>query len=309
MKLILILATMLSTLSGFAQKVAITIDDLPLISTDGSVENHQLVLNQLMNHGLKYEAPLIGFVNEAKMEKDSTKTSAQIALLSKWLEYGFELGNHGYQHLNYSRTDTATYFKDIIRGEKFCKALSTRYQMPYRYYRHPYLHAGNTPEKEIALEKFLTKNGYKKAPVTIDNSDWIFARAYDLAIDRGDLAMKQRIATAYVPYMMDKLRHYERKSMDLFDRKIDQVLLIHANRINGDLLGDLLAAFQKIGYRFAGLDEVLQDKAYQSNDHIAKPWGISWIDRWARNKQVATTFYKNEPPCPQFVQDYAGLSE
>ena len=262
-----------------------------------------------MAYGLEYDAPLIGFVNEAKLDKDRQKTDKQVALLTKWLQCGFELGNHGYQHLNYSRTDTARYFQDILKGERICKELSATYKIPYRYYRHPFLHAGNTPEKEVALEKFLARHNYLKAPVTIDNSDWIFARAYDLAIDRKDREMQDSVAAAYVPYMVSKLMHYERKSKDLFGRKIDQVLLIHANRINGDLLGALLAAFRKKGYKFTGLENVLKDPAYQSNDHIAKPWGISWLDRWAMNKEMPKAFYKNEPRCPQFVQDYAGLTE
>ncbi|MEL6562673.1 MAG: polysaccharide deacetylase family protein [Bacteroidota bacterium] len=304
-----VLVVLSATVAGVAQKISITIDDLPLISTDNSVENQKYVINQLISHGEKYDASLIGFVNEGKIFKNSAQTDLKINLLKQWLESGFELGNHGYAHLNFDKYDTTTYFEDILKGEKVSKQLCKEYNSPFTYFRHPYLHAGDTEEKEIALEMFLERNGYQEAPVTIDNSDWIFARGYDLAIDRKDLKMKQQIADAYVPYMISKLKYYEDRAAALFDRKIDQVLLIHANRINADLLGDLLAAIQKKGYTFDRLSEVLKDKAYQSDDHIAKPWGISWIQRWGRNVNMPSSFYRDEPACPKFLLEYTGLSE
>ncbi|MGB3468938.1 MAG: polysaccharide deacetylase family protein [Cyclobacteriaceae bacterium] len=297
------------SLISLAQKIAVTVDDLPLISTNNSAKNQTFVIEQLISHAKVYDIPMIGFVNEFKLYRKTELTELKINLLEKWLKEGFELGNHGYEHLNYDNTDTTAYFADIIKGEKVSKQLSKKYGFDYKYYRHPFLRAGNTPEKEIALENFLKRNGYLEAPVTVDNSDWIFARAYDLAIDQDDTKMKQKIAEAYIPYMMDKLIHYEGKSQMLFDRKIDQVLLIHANRINADLLGELAEAINKYGYEFASLSEVLKDPAYLSDDHIAKPWGISWIDRWSRNMDRPKDFYKGEPACPQFVQDYAGLKE
>lgn len=308
-----ILLTTLAILSisfvGFAQKIAITVDDLPLISTDNSTENQKYVIKQLIKHGKKHDAFLIGFVNESKLYKNPKQTNLKIDMLKNWLKSGFELGNHGYQHLNFDNNDTTTYFNDILEGEKLSKPLSERYGLPYKYYRHPYLHAGNTLEKELALEKFLMRNGYEEAPVTVDNSDWIFASAYDKAIDNKNLEMKNRIAKAYVPYMISKLKYYELKSIALFERKIDQVLLIHANRINADLLGDLLVAIKESGYSFDSLSNVLKDDAYKNNDHLAKPWGISWIQRWARNKGMPSSFYKSEPTCPKFIQEYTGLSE
>lgn len=298
-----------ATLGGLAQKISITVDDLPLISTDNSVKNQKYVINQLISHGKQYDAFLIGFVNEGKLFKNSAQTNLKTSLLKEWLANGFELGNHGYGHLNYDKYDTTTYFEDILKGEKVSKQLCKEYNSPFQYFRHPYLHAGDTEEKEIALERFLERNGYQEAPVTIDNSDWIFARGYDLTIDRNDLQMKQQIADAYVPYMISKLKYYEERAVSLFDRKINQVLLIHANRINADLLGDLLSAIKNEGYTFDRLSEVLKDDAYRSDDHIAKPWGISWIQRWGKNRSMPSDFYRGEPTCPKFLLEYTGLSE
>ncbi len=307
---LLILSTFIS-LTGIAQSksICITIDDLPLISTDNTNQNQQYVIDRLIAHGKQFQAPIIGFVNESKLYKEPSKTNFRISMLEKWVSNGFELGNHGYSHLNYDKVDTTTYFNDILLGEKISKKLSKKHNLPFRFYRHPFLHAGDTPEKEVALENFLERNNYREAPVTVDNSDWIFARAYDKAIDSKDEEMRIKIAEAYVPYMISKTIFYEKNAQALFNRDIPQILLIHANRINADLLDNLMEQLLQEGYSFAPLDQALKDPAYQSNDHIAKPWGISWLQRWAKNKKMSSDFYEGEPACPKFIQEYTGLTE
>ena len=47
-----------------------------------------------------------------------------------------------------------------------------------------------------------------------------------------------------------------------FEREIPQILLLHANEINGRLLGPMLELLAARGYRFVPLDEVLADPAY-----------------------------------------------
>ena len=47
------------------------------------------------------------------------------------------------------------------------------------------LRAGRSAEDKAALQAFLAGHGYRIAPVTVDNSDWIWSRAYDRAGDYG----------------------------------------------------------------------------------------------------------------------------
>jgi hypothetical protein len=75
----------------------------------------------------------------------------------------------------------------------------------------------------------LEEHNYKVAPVTIDNAEWIFARAYEKAFVEGDSSMMKKIVDAYIPYMESKFDHFEFISRELFGREIKQVLLIHAN--------------------------------------------------------------------------------
>ncbi len=307
-KLFIILLT-LSTIGYSQTELAITIDDFPMISMNRTPENQDYVMGELIKNLKQYDAPAIGFVNESKLYQDDVLLDYKVKSLEKWLKNGFELGNHGYSHLNFDNNDTTTYFADIEKGSLMTRPLCNKYNSPYRYYRHPYLHAGNTEEKEVALEKYLARNGYQEAPVTIDNGEWIFARAYDMALSGNDKELASKIGKDYVDYMIEKSEWYVEKSKELFDRPIKQTLLVHANNINADYLDDLLKAYVELNYEFIPLEEALKDEAYATNDHIAKPWGISWLHRWSRNIGVDKSFYKGEPKCPSYIEEYTGFSE
>jgi peptidoglycan/xylan/chitin deacetylase (PgdA/CDA1 family) len=176
-----------------------------------------------------------------------------------------------------------------------------------RYFRHPFLHTGRSVATRDQFVSFLAAHGYTVAPVTIDNSDWIFARAYDNARDAKDPATMKQIADAYVPYMEAKFAFYEQQSRKLFGREIKQVLLVHANTINADHFPEVVAMLQQRGYKFITLREALSDKAYASPEAYVGPAGISWLDRWALTRGVPDGFFKDEPRTPAFVLTLAGV--
>jgi len=285
--------------------IAVTIDDLPGISLD----DYEKVTDKLLTTLKKYQVPAIGFVNEGKLYKKNKLNKSRLALLEDWLTAGMELGNHTYGHPDYNRLTFEEFSADILKGEIHTKKLQVKHGQTMRYFRHPFLHAGNTPEKKEQLEQFLAAKNYEIAPVTIDNSEWIFAKAYHIALRAKDATQMKKVGETYVTYMEDKTAFFEEQCKMLFDREIKQTLLIHANALNGDYLDELLDMYQKRGYAFVSMEETLKDTAYQSKDEYAGRGGITWIHRWAITKKVDKAFFKGEPACPQFIQDYAGLME
>jgi hypothetical protein len=178
-----------------------------------------------------------------------------------------------------------------------------------RYFRHPYLHTGRDRATQAAVESFLAEHDYTVAPVTIDNSEWIFARAYDNALDADDNILTQRLSTAYLEHMEAMVEFYEGQSRALLDREIPQVLLIHANDLNAHHLGELLAMLRRRGYGFTDLADTLSDPAYELPDRYTGPAGISWIQRWAMTRGVERSFFHGEPTVPAWVNEAAGLGE
>lgn len=290
------------------REIAVTFDDLPAVSTQRDIATWKEITNKLIKTISSNRIPAIGFVNENKLISDGRRDEARAALLRMWINAGLELGNHTYSHRSLNNTPLEEFESDTIRGEQTVTGLLTEKGKKLRYFRHPFLHTGRSLETKKAFESFLAGRGYTIAPVTIDNSDWIFARAYDNARDASDDRAMKQVADAYVPYMERKIDYWERQSVALFGREVKQILLVHANAINADHFGDLVRMLRKRGYRFISLDEALKDSAYASADTFTGAAGISWIHRWAITRGVAKDFFKGEPVTPEFVMKLAGVT-
>jgi len=287
------------------KQVAITFDDLPVASTVQTDEGWAQITRKLLGTMKRNKLPVVGFVNAGKLYSNDKLNPKRVALLKAWLDAGLELGNHTFSHRSLHSTPLAEFQSDVLRGEKVLRELTKAKHAKLRYFRHPFLHTGRSLETRKEFESFLNTHGYTVAPVTIDNSEWIFARAYDNARDANDQVAMARVAEAYIPYLESYFAHFENLSAKLFGRNIRHVLLLHANSINADHFGELVAMMKKRGYTFITLAEALTDEAYLSTDTTTGSYGISWIDRWGLTRNVPPGFFKGEPRTPAFVMKLA----
>lgn len=299
-----------SPLFGQAAKrtIAITIDDLPVESTRRDLKNRQEITKKLLANIKKEKIPAIGFVNEYKLYDGDKRDEKQIDLLRMWLDAGLELGNHTFSHRSLHSIPLKEYEADLLKGETITKELLAAKGRQMRFFRHPYLQTGLTLEIKSEFDAFLKLHNYTIAPITFDDADYIFSRAYDNAFDKGDTKLMKQVGDAYVPYMEKRLEYWERQSMKTFGREISQTLLIHANFINSDYLGDLATMFKKRGYKLVSLEEALKDVAYQLPDKFTGGGGVSWLYRWTLDKG-RENILPDEPKVPKFVLKLGGFPE
>lgn len=294
----------------YAQKVertiAVTIDDLPVVTTRTDLKFRQDLTRKLLGHIKKAKVPAIGFVNENKLHPDGKLNENYVALLQMWLDAGLELGNHSYSHRSAEDLSVEDYTKDIVRGELITKGLLAKKGMKMRYYRHPFLQTSSDLTKKAAIYKFLADHNYTVAPITFDNGDYIFARAYDVVRDKNDLESMKKVGDAYVPYMEAKLDYWERQSMKTLGRPMSHTLLLHANSINAEYFDDLAEMMVKRGYKFVSLEESLKDEAYRLPDNFTRRAGISWLHRWTLDKGREFVL-PDEPMVPAFVLKLSGF--
>lgn len=288
------------------RQIAVTIDDLPVVSPRKDLKIRQEITRKLLKHITKAKIPAIGFVNENKLYNDDKRDEQQVDLLRMWLNNGLELGNHTFSHLSLHDNSLEKYQADILKGEIITRELLEAKQLKMRYFRHPYLWTGLSLEIKSELGKFLTGHSYTIAPVSIDNADWIFASAYEKAFAQKDKKLMKQIGKAYVPYLEAKIDYWERQSIKLFNREIKQILLLHANFINSVYFDKIAGMLTKRNYKFVSLENALQDEAYKLPDNFVRRNGISWLHRWALDKG-REFILPNEPKVPDFVLKAAGI--
>jgi peptidoglycan/xylan/chitin deacetylase (PgdA/CDA1 family) len=281
-------------LAAAGREVAITIDDLPR-GGDGAARDLASVramTERLLEPFRAERIPVTGFVNEGRAVDFGPEGLRE--LLDIWLDAGADLGNHSYSHLNLNGVPLSDFTADITRGEPIVEAALAARGRSLRYFRHPFLFLGATPEIKADLAAFLDREGYIVAPVTLDNSDYVFARAYTNPLYR------ERVLREYIPYMESVVAFFESRSIEVVGREFPQVLLIHANQLNADVMPELIAMFRRRGYAFASLDRALEDDAYDLPDSYVGRGGFSWIHRWSRTKGMSP---KSEPLPPAWVQE------
>jgi len=286
--------------------VAVTIDDLPVVSTRSDLKNRQEITKKLLGHITKAKVPVIAFVNENKLYAVDKRDEKQIDLLRMWLNAGLELGNHTFSHRSLNQIPLAEYQSDLVKGETITKELLAKKGRTIRFFRHPFLQTGRTLEIKAQFDAFLSERGCRVAPITFDNADYIFSRAYDIAFDKNDKKLLKQVGDAYVPYMEKKLEYWECQSVKLFGREMSQTLLIHANFINSDYFDDLARMFKRRGYKFVDLETALKDEAYRLPDKFVGGAGISWMHRWALDRG-RENILPDEPMVPKFVLKLSGF--
>lgn len=281
--------------------VSVTFDDLPYQASDAVLCDpaQAMALTEdfvAMLRPLDTRAAV--FVNEGKV-CEARRADLLPALLNVWLDAGLDMGNHTASHINIHRNTVEAYLADVDAGAPVSRAALAERGRTLRFFRHPYLFTGETPEKKAAIAAGLAERGYVVAPVTIDNNDWMFAAVYRDAEAAGDEALKTRIGEAYVAHMAAVLDHWEPYSAELTGgREPAQVLLLHAHTLNRDWYPRIHALYQARGYRFVPLDEALADPIYGHADDYVRANGVSWLHRWTFTEGRPIRW---EPDPPQWI--------
>jgi uncharacterized protein (TIGR02246 family) len=264
------------------RQVAITFDDLPVTPTDGTCDPWLVwtTTDRLLSALAERDVTAVGMVNAARTcGQDPGRL--RDPLLDRWLEVGHDLGNHTASHPDINRVPLESYLADLEEGGVPVDSLLQERGRHLVWFRHPFLHAGDTTAKKAGLTERLVVRGWRVAPVTVDNQEWVYAYVYHAARERGDSLLAGRVVQAYLDHMDGAFAYFERRSREVLGREIPQVLLLHANRLNADVLPALLDRIENRGYRFVPLEDALADPAYARADPYVGPKGPSWIERWA----------------------------
>ena len=103
-----------------------------------------------------------------------------------------------------------------------------------------------------------------------------------------------------MPYLESVIAWFEKRSVLVVGREFPQVLLLHANELNVEMLPSIFSMLKGRGYRFVPLGEALRDPAYSLPNEYAGKGGFSWIHRWSITKGMPKA---GEPDEPAWLQE------
>jgi peptidoglycan/xylan/chitin deacetylase (PgdA/CDA1 family) len=276
--------------SAQQRTVAITVDDLPYAghthtaSTLADVDHARQVNRKLLAAFKKYRVPVTGFVNEGRVQGLGPKTGSQI--LSQWLAEGLDLGNHTYSHPDINELSVPQIEGEILRGESTVAPLMKDAGKKLEFFRFPMNHTGDTKEKHDAIAAFLTEHGYQLATCTIDNSDYVFNDAYVHFLAQNNRQTAKKLRLEYLAYTSSEIDYYASLNKQVLGYEPPQVMLLHDNRLNADVIDGLLELFVRKNYEFVSLATAESDPAYGIPDTFITQYGWMWGYRWAKEKNV-----------------------
>ncbi len=297
---IVLAATLLQAVTPPAQparRVAITIDDGPVVGDTGDLGRFQRISNGLIGSLTAEKVPATIFINERQLNVPGQR-DARAMVLERWLDAGFDLGNHTYSHPSLNKVPLWQYGDDVVKGEVIMRPLVERRGRTLEWFRYPFLHSGATEQVHKDVMDLLVQRGYRVAPVTVDYADYTFAGVFRNQLAAGNVEVAERIKEAYLHQVDRGFEYAEKAAVELFAYEIPQILLIHCNELNALTLRDTITRLRKRGYTFITLNEAMTDAAYDRPDTFAGPGG-SWLSRTATvmGRQLTVS----RPPLPEWI--------
>lgn len=232
----------------------------------------------------QHKVPAVGFVNGSSISDGTKLYPVRANIVRLWRDAGLEVGVGGYEHIWFSKTPYDDYVASVAKNIEVTSPLLAESKLQLRYFSYPYLNTGKSDEDHIRFEKWLQSHGLASVKYTIDNNEWMYSYAYDLARMDNDVNTMREVREAFIVYMTKMFDHYEAWSNQMFGRDIAQTMVLTSSRLVADSADDLFGMIGKRGYTFVPMAEAQADEAYKTAENFTGDSGISWFERWAMSK-------------------------
>lgn len=232
----------------------------------------------------QYKIPAIGFVNGVMIANGEKLRPVHVNMVRLWRDAGLEVGIGNYTHVWFFDTPLDEYMAGVEKNEQIVKKILAEKNLPLRYFSYPYMNTGKSIEDKNKFEAWLKQRGIAPVKYTIDNQEWMYSYAYDMARNDNDVNTMNQIKGEFINYMSKMFDHFEAYSQQMFRRDIAQTMVLTPSRLVADSADELFGMIQKRGYQFVSMDEALKDDAYQTPENFVGKSGISWFERWQMAK-------------------------
>jgi peptidoglycan-N-acetylglucosamine deacetylase len=274
---------------SYAQKLAITFDDLPLNgSLPPGVTRTQTTKDVLAILKKRHVPPVYGFVNAKRLE--GTPDGAEALKLWSAVE---PVGNHTYSHMDLEANTPEAYEHDIEENEPVLELLEANDN--WHWLRYPYLHEGDTVEKRRTIRAYLKAHNYRIAQVTLDWEDYLWNFAYAKCAAKNDQKAIAWLHSSYLGTASEFLDLGREQAKLIYGHDINYVLLMHLGAYSSTILPDALDLLKKKGFKLVTLEEAESDPVYDGDPDVGLHDAGTLLDQWMQVKQIKYPPHAEKP--------------
>lgn len=238
-------------------KLAVTIDDMLLFRGSPMPPGYDLMrtarafTSALNSHKAR---DIFAFSNTSPVE---TVGRDVLKVFDYWLEQGHHVANHTHHHGSLNWMSADAYVGDIERAADIIEPWIAR--APKRYFRFCLDTWGDTPEKQDAVQTYLSSAGYIPVPISVGFPDIQFLAPYWRTLKAGDKESAAWLRKVFVETAVYELRKHAANARAVFGRDPVHIWLVHGTPIAGDCLAEILDRFAEANVEFVSLEEAMAD--------------------------------------------------
>lgn len=246
--LVVVLSLSRAEIHGADKRIAITIDDAPMGSSQlfTGMERTKKIIDSLQG----YRAGIF-VIGENLTTKDGRNR------LKLYNEAGHMIGNHTYSHYTCRKVSAEKFIKDIDKTHELIKDYSNFKPI----FRYPYLDECKTQEKKMKVGSYLAGKGYVNGYVTIVTLDWHMNNLLQKAIKHGKKVDYLKLKKIYLESMMEYVNFYYKVYLDRLGYSPPHSLLLHENDLNALYLADLIDILKEDGWEIINPEDVYSDQS------------------------------------------------
>ena len=237
---VLVLVSTASVAQASSRRIAITFDDAPRAAGPfmDAESRTSLLVSSLEKAGIN------GAMFFATTRNTDTAGEEGDARLRRYADAGHVIANHSHRHASANGMSAEDFLADVELAQSRLQS----YAGNAPYFRFPFLHEGDSPEKRDAIRKGLVELGLEQGYVTIDNYDWYLQQLFDEAVQSERPLNLDDWKAAYVEVLKAAATFYDDLAVDVLGRSPAHVLLLHENDLAALFIDDLVAALRADGW-------------------------------------------------------------
>lgn len=279
-------------------QVVITVDDVPSWQ-DGELTREEM--SALFVEGFQ-RAPIpgpVGFVLGTLL--DSTEHQK---IVQDWSAAGAHIGNHTFSHIDLHEVLVSTYQEEIIQTQTLIDQIVGT--TTPTYFRHTYLHEGDTLDKLQTFNTWLDTSGYRAVPPTVNFLDYLFEDAYRRCLSRSDSTSITQLEGLFLKGATDHLKQAIEFADQLVGRKVPHIALLHMTPFSARMFRELILAYKGLGVEFVSVEDALEDDIYKEPIELIDLDGMPLLERMlevqngpSNNELTMTLFGAVNAICPE----------